>query len=268
MNTAAGPKRPPIHFSTTRSGVPDRPAADQRIRRIGRRRHQEEQAVLLHQLRGPARCQRQHRVTRTVPSATMRQGIVGYLNIAGQTVQSDAGANATDRSRRHRSQSGCAQAAIRPFRSRTTPPSGMGSTRRDIHSTRRDTTSRTRISRSSITTRTTPARTRCSSAAIFKTIGPITAQQSSAVPGLPANSVSLANSKGLAAGWTDVITPNLVSTLRYGFTRAGNETSGVLDSNYEWFRGLSTPYGTNTGTARIIPVHTYCRGYVLESRRA
>ncbi len=74
-------------------------------------------------------------------------------------------------------------------------------------------------------------------------------------PGLPSNSVSLANSKGLAAGWTDVITPNLVSTLHYGFTRAGTQTTGVLTSNYEWFRNISTPYGTTTGTARIIPVH-------------
>jgi hypothetical protein len=74
-------------------------------------------------------------------------------------------------------------------------------------------------------------------------------------PGLPPNSVNLANSKGLAAGWTDVISPNLVSTLRYGFTRAGNEMSGVLDSNYEWFRGISNPYGTSTSLTRIIPVH-------------
>jgi len=74
-------------------------------------------------------------------------------------------------------------------------------------------------------------------------------------PGLPSSSESLANSKGLAAGWTDVISPNLVSTLHYGFTRAGNQTTGVLTSNYEWFRGLSTPYATTTGTARIIPVH-------------
>ena len=74
-------------------------------------------------------------------------------------------------------------------------------------------------------------------------------------PGLPPNSVSLANSKGLAAGWTSVISPNLVSTLHYGFTRAGNENSGVLGSNYEWFRGFSTPYGTATSLARIIPVH-------------
>ena len=75
-------------------------------------------------------------------------------------------------------------------------------------------------------------------------------------PGLPSNSVSLANSKGLAAGWTDVITPNLVSTFHYGFTRGGNQTTGVLTSAYEWFRGLDTPYGTSTGLARIIPVHT------------
>ncbi len=29
----------------------------------------------------------------------------------------------------------------------------------------------------------------------------------------------------------------------------------MLTSNYEWFRNISTPYGTSTGTARIIPVH-------------
>jgi len=75
-------------------------------------------------------------------------------------------------------------------------------------------------------------------------------------PGDPSNQVVLANSKGIATGWTDVITPNLVSTLHYGFTRAGNQNTGVLTSNYEWFRGLSTPYGTTTGLARIIPTHT------------
>ncbi len=74
-------------------------------------------------------------------------------------------------------------------------------------------------------------------------------------PGQPPNSVSLANSKGLAAGWTDVLTPNLVSTLHYGFTRSGNQTAGILGNNYEWFRGISTPFGVTTGITRIIPVH-------------
>lgn len=75
-------------------------------------------------------------------------------------------------------------------------------------------------------------------------------------PGQPANSVSLANSKGLAAGYTGVLSPNTVLSFHYGFTRAGNQNTGVLTSNYEWFRGLDTPYGTSTGLTRIVPVHT------------
>ncbi len=80
-------------------------------------------------------------------------------------------------------------------------------------------------------------------------------------PGQPPASVSLANSKGYAAGWTGVLKPNLISTTRYGLTRAGNETTGVLTSNYEWFRGFDTPYATTTGTARIIPVHTISQDF-------
>ncbi len=74
-------------------------------------------------------------------------------------------------------------------------------------------------------------------------------------PGLPPNAVGLANNKGLAAGWTDVLNSNLVSTLHYGFTRLGIQNTGVLTSPYEWFRGLDNPYGTSTGLTRIIPVH-------------
>jgi hypothetical protein len=84
--------------------------------------------------------------------------------------------------------------------------------------------------------------------------GPANAPQ---FPGLPANSVTLANSKGLATGWTGVLTPTLVSTFRYGFTRAGTQSTGVLTGNYEWFRGYDTPFGTSTGLARIVPVHTF-----------
>lgn len=75
-------------------------------------------------------------------------------------------------------------------------------------------------------------------------------------PGQPPNSVNLANNKGFAAGWTGVLSSSLVNTFRYGFTRLGNQTTGVLTSPFEWFRGIDTPYGTSTGTTRIIPVHT------------
>jgi hypothetical protein len=75
-------------------------------------------------------------------------------------------------------------------------------------------------------------------------------------PGQPPTSVTLANNKGLAAGVTSVLRTSLVNTFRYGFTRVGNQTTGVLTSPYEWFRGIDTPFGTTTGTTRIVPVHT------------
>jgi hypothetical protein len=75
-------------------------------------------------------------------------------------------------------------------------------------------------------------------------------------PGQPPNSVTLANNKGIAAGLTSVLTPTLINSFRYGFTRVGNQTTGVLTSPYEWFRNIDTPYGTSTGTTRIVPVHT------------
>ena len=75
-------------------------------------------------------------------------------------------------------------------------------------------------------------------------------------PGQPANQVFLTNSKGIAAGWTDVISPSVVNTFHYGFTRAGNQTTGVLAGTYAYFRGFDTLFGTTTGLTHIIPVHT------------
>jgi hypothetical protein len=75
-------------------------------------------------------------------------------------------------------------------------------------------------------------------------------------PGQPSNQVFLSNSKGLASGYTAVLTPNLVNTFRYGFTRAGNQQTGVLSGTYAYFRGFDTLFGTTTGLTHIIPVHT------------
>ncbi len=58
-----------------------------------------------------------------------------------------------------------------------------------------------------------------------------------------------------------MLTPSLVSTFRYGFTRAGGETTGVLNSNYSQFRGFDPLYGTSTGLARIVPVHTITQDF-------
>ena len=76
-------------------------------------------------------------------------------------------------------------------------------------------------------------------------------------PGQAPSSVTLDNSKGYAAGWTSVISPRLVSTVRYGYTRSGHENTGIQNSPYVSFRGLSTLNSTTTGVTRIIPVHQF-----------
>ena len=193
-------------------------------------------------------------VTRTVPTETLKQGIIVYRNTAGQRVQ------------------------VGPAQIQQIDPAGMGINAAALQDLKRlPVGNNTQVGDSLNTTGFTfnaPGHsvqntyiakfdyhvTDKHSLFIRGNLQNDSADNGSAnapqFPGLPANSVSLANSKGLGAGWTGVLTPSLVSTFRYGLTRAGTQTTGVLTSNYEWFRGLSTPYGTSTGLSRIVPVHT------------
>jgi hypothetical protein len=74
-------------------------------------------------------------------------------------------------------------------------------------------------------------------------------------PGQPPTSVYLNNSKGFATGLTSVISPTLVSTFRYGYTRTGVENTGVLPAPFVNLISVDEPVGTTTGTSQIIPVH-------------
>ena len=76
-------------------------------------------------------------------------------------------------------------------------------------------------------------------------------------PGGPATGVYLNNSKGIATGLTTVLSPSLVSTFRYGFTRAGVQTTGVLAGSWSdpSYGSLSPLYGTTTGQVNLIPTH-------------
>jgi hypothetical protein len=47
-------------------------------------------------------------------------------------------------------------------------------------------------------------------------------------PGDPASSVFLENSKGYAIGYTALLHPNMTSSFRYGYTRQGQEYTGIL----------------------------------------
>lgn len=83
------------------------------------------------------------------------------------------------------------------------------------------------------------------------------ANQPPQFPGDPPNGVYLNNSKGLATGLTTILSPALVNTFRYGFTREGVQTTGVLNSPYdEPSDGTITPlFGTTTNSSNIIPTN-------------
>ncbi|MBL8217984.1 MAG: TonB-dependent receptor [Bryobacterales bacterium] len=74
-------------------------------------------------------------------------------------------------------------------------------------------------------------------------------------PNQPPNSVDLANSKGMAAGYNVVLRPNLIASLRYGFTRQGLENSGTQVASAVQFFTLSDPVGLTTAFTRLTPVH-------------
>ncbi len=75
-------------------------------------------------------------------------------------------------------------------------------------------------------------------------------------PGEQPNSVSLNNSKGYATGLTSILTPTLISNLRFGYTRQGFENTGIADYAAVSFRGLSDRFGLTRGFAAKIPVYT------------
>lgn len=74
-------------------------------------------------------------------------------------------------------------------------------------------------------------------------------------PGQPSSSVFLENSKGYAVGYTALIHPNLTSSFRYGYTRQGQEFTGIQSAAAVTFRDIANAYGLTAGVTRIIPVH-------------
>lgn len=74
-------------------------------------------------------------------------------------------------------------------------------------------------------------------------------------PGQPDSEIHLENSKGLAAGYTWVASPSIVSTWHYGLTRQGYDNTGAQTAPYTTFRDIAQPYSSNLLNQAIIPVH-------------
>jgi len=74
-------------------------------------------------------------------------------------------------------------------------------------------------------------------------------------PGQGPSSVNEDNSKGIIAGDTWIISPNLVNDLRYGYIRQGYSDRGVGSGDYVDFRFLSTTTAETRTTIVSVPEH-------------
>lgn len=74
-------------------------------------------------------------------------------------------------------------------------------------------------------------------------------------PGRAPNFRDLTNSKGLAIGWNATLTNSLISTTRWGYTRQAVETAGIGQYAITTYRTLSDPVGLDRSFRRISPTN-------------
>ena len=72
--------------------------------------------------------------------------------------------------------------------------------------------------------------------------------------GAPANNTNLENSKGVAFGWTGAWSSNFLSNTRFGFTRQGIENTGVSRVSQVSFRTFDDLFGLNRSFRRFSPL--------------
>ncbi|HEY2015916.1 MAG TPA: carboxypeptidase regulatory-like domain-containing protein [Bryobacteraceae bacterium] len=76
------------------------------------------------------------------------------------------------------------------------------------------------------------------------------------LPGQTSASTTLRNNKGFAFGLSDLLSPTMVSTFRYGLTRQGWDTTGLQTFAMVTFRGVDPNIPTSRNFTAIIPTHT------------
>jgi hypothetical protein len=76
-------------------------------------------------------------------------------------------------------------------------------------------------------------------------------------PGRPPRYIFLENSRGMAIGYTALLRPNLTNVFRYGLSRHGSEDLGSTDGPFIGFNSIDNldPYTYNLG--RIAPTHNF-----------
>jgi len=85
-----------------------------------------------------------------------------------------------------------------------------------------------------------------------------TGSDGSQFPGQPPNTIETNNSKGLAAGYTAVLSPRLVNDFRYGYIRQGLGQSGLQTQPYIGFYvGIVPPTGETPTINVQVPVDNF-----------
>jgi Carboxypeptidase regulatory-like domain len=75
--------------------------------------------------------------------------------------------------------------------------------------------------------------------------------------GQPANDYVTDNSKGVAAGYTALLSDTLINNFRYAFIRQGTGTSGASPANFINFRGLDDLHAVDGTAVNNVPVHNF-----------
>lgn len=76
-------------------------------------------------------------------------------------------------------------------------------------------------------------------------------------PGLPASTVDTNNTKGIVTGYLWTISPTKINNFHYGYIRQGIGTNGVSVQPVVNLRGLDTPTAYTRTTGVIVPVHNF-----------
>jgi hypothetical protein len=74
-------------------------------------------------------------------------------------------------------------------------------------------------------------------------------------PGQPAMLTTLTNNKGFGAGYTYVISPNLVNSLIFGLTRQEYSNAGLLSGAYSQLQGITSLQAYTPSNSVIVPVY-------------
>jgi len=74
-------------------------------------------------------------------------------------------------------------------------------------------------------------------------------------PGQPPNFSTRDNSKGIAIGYTAILSNSLINNLRYGYIRQGRRVAGISDQHHVSLRGLDDPQGFSRSLFVDVPVN-------------